>query len=398
MLTGRRLVLVEDDALMGASLVQRLELEGARVQWLRQAGRALGALRSPQGHIDAVVCDIALPDGDGEALFAELSRTRPPRPFLFITGRGSIAQAVRLIQAGAGDYIEKPFAMDQFLARLVTLIAAADPPGEGEAWLGTSDLARRTERRVAEAGATERPVLISGEPGSGKGHLARGLHNASSRRLGPLVVHDASRASGSTLSDAIAEAADGTLYVAAVDRLNPEGERALLELLDTPPACRLVFGGAPEGLDALRPDLRDRLRRSEIAVPPLSARPEDADWLMQRLFAGANARRSVPLSGITEAASAAVRAHGWPGGGRELRARVIRAVDAADGPWLQATDLFPERVAEAPWRTLAEVRDEAERGQILAALDRSDGHPATAARLLGISRTTLWEKMQRLGL
>ena len=94
MLEGRRIVLVEDDEIMGASLVQRLTLEGAEVQWHRQIARALPAIRTPRKTVDAVICDICLPDGTGEELYDTLTRTGHPPPFLFITGQGGIDQAV----------------------------------------------------------------------------------------------------------------------------------------------------------------------------------------------------------------------------------------------------------------------------------------------------------------
>ncbi|PZR00860.1 MAG: hypothetical protein DI533_10155 [Cereibacter sphaeroides] len=115
MLEGRRIVLVEDDEIMGGSLVQRLTLEGAEMQWHRQIARALPAIRTPRKPVDAVVCDIRLPDGTGEELYATLTRTMRPPPFLFITGEGGIDQAVRLIRSGAADYIVKPFDIGAFL-------------------------------------------------------------------------------------------------------------------------------------------------------------------------------------------------------------------------------------------------------------------------------------------
>jgi DNA-binding NtrC family response regulator len=120
MLEGRRIVLVEDDEIMGASLVQRLTLEGAEVQWHRQIARALPAIRTPRKSLDAVICDIRLPDGTGEELYDTLTRTSHPPPFLFITGQGGIDQAVRLIRSGAADYIAKPFDIAAFLTRLAT--------------------------------------------------------------------------------------------------------------------------------------------------------------------------------------------------------------------------------------------------------------------------------------
>ncbi len=88
MLEGRRILLVEDDEIMGASIAQRLEIEGAAVQWVKQVVRAIPAVRTPRAPIDAVICDIRLPDGTGEEIFSRLTSTMTPPPFLFITGQG----------------------------------------------------------------------------------------------------------------------------------------------------------------------------------------------------------------------------------------------------------------------------------------------------------------------
>ena len=167
------------------------------------------------------------------------------------------------------------------------------------------------------------------------------------------------------------------------------------------PPFRLIATAGPqvaEDAQALRPDLAALLRSHEVVVPPLADRPDDAVWLAARLFPGLNARRAVPLMGITAAAEDALRSHDWPDNGREVRARLMRAIEAAEGEMILTSDIFPERAADATLRSLAEVRDAAERAQIMAALDRTSGQVGEAAKLLRVSRTTLWEKMQKLGL
>lgn len=153
-----------------------------------------------------------------------------------------------------------------------------------------------------------------------------------------------------------------------------------------------------KGADHFRSDLQSLLISHEIAIPALAERPEDAVWLAARLFPAMNARRASPVTGIAASAEEAIRAHDWPGNGRELRARLLRAVEAAVGDLVLTSDLFPERASDAGLRSLAEVRDAAERSQIAAALERTGGQVGEAAKLLQVSRTTLWEKMQKLGL
>ena len=386
---------------MGASLVQRLALEGADVQWHRQIARALPAIRTPRKALDAVICDIRLPDGTGEELYDTLTRTGHPPPFLFITGQGGIDQAVRLIRSGAADYLTKPFEIGAFLKRLATIIrprADQDMPPE----TGISPAARDVDRQVTEAATRDTALLIHGASGLGKLRLARRVHDLSDRKAAPMVVCNALRdtVGADSVAQAVAKVNDGTLVIMGIERLDAAAQDALMAALSAPFLRLVATTGAQSNEDTapLRADLLSLLRSHEIVVPPLADRPEDAVWLAMQLFPAFNARRGTALSGLAATAEEAIRAHDWPGNGRELRARLMRAVEAATGDLVLPSDLFPERAANAPLRSLAEVRDSAERAQIIAALDRSGGQVGEAAKLLRVSRTTLWEKMQKLSL
>ena len=398
MLEGRRIVLVEDDEIMGASLVQRLTLEGAEVQWHRQIARALPAIRTPRKALDAVICDIRLPDGTGEELYDTLTRTGHPPPFLFITGQGGIDQAVRLIRSGAADYITKPFEIGTFLKRLATIIrprADQEMPPE----TGITLAAREVDRQVAEATTRDTALLIRGAAGLGKLRLARRVHDQSDRKAAPMTVCNALRdtISAEALLLAILSVGEGSLVVVGIGQLETAAQDALMQALAAP-QFRLIATLGGGDAQTLRADLMSVLRSHEIVVPPLADRPDDAVWLAARQFPGFNARRKVPLAGIAATAEEAIRTHDWPGNGRELRARLMRAVEAATGDLVLTSDLFPERAVDGAMRSLAEVRDAAERAQIVAALDRTGGQVGEAAKLLRVSRTTLWEKMQKLGL
>lgn len=198
-------------------------------------------------------------------------------------------------------------------------------------------------------------------------------------------------------------AADGTLFIHGIGRLDPDSQARLVQALAAP-SFRLIAASGTRiaekvAAGGFRADLIYALTANEIVVPPLSQRPEDAAWLAGQMFQALNARRAQPLQGLTDLAMAAIRDHGWPGNGRELRARLLRAMDAAQGGRIFPSDLFPERNGEdREIRPLSEVRAVAERQQIVRALDHTGGQVTEAARLLKVSRTTLWEKMQKLGL
>ncbi|WP_322791153.1 AAA-type ATPase lid domain-containing protein [Mesorhizobium tianshanense] len=130
-------------------------------------------------------------------------------------------------------------------------------------------------------------------------------------------------------------------------------------------------------------------------------RHEDITWLLDRFLENAASRSDIRIRGFSALAEEAALAYPWPGNVRELRNRVERAVALSTSEWIMPGDLFPERTTKpgsAAFAPLADVRDAAERRQIERALDETGGQIAKAAGLLAISRTTLWEKMTRLGL
>jgi len=404
MLTGRYLVLIEDDSLMGNSLLQRLELEGAEVTWVKQAVRGTSAVRTPRRHVDAVICDIRLPDGTGEEIFNTVSRSVAPPPFLFITGQGEIDQAVRLLRAGGADYMTKPFDMPTFLGRLAQILRP-DPGTVLPAQTGISPLARQVDAQATEFAGHDWPVLIRGARGLGKERIARRIHEFSERRSAPFIAVHPYRddVPADALATAFETVADGTLFINGVGRLDGAGQTLLTEALAQAPFRLIASCGTriEEKAEAgrFRADLLYALAANEIVVPPLSQRGEDAVWLAGQMFEALNNRREVPMRGISELAMTAIRDHDWPGNGRELRSRLLRAMDVATGDRVFPADVFPElNQAGADVQPLSHARDMAERRQIIKALERTGGQIAEAARLLKVSRTTLWEKMQKLNL
>ncbi len=415
MFEGRHIALVEDDEIMGGSIFQRLELEGARVVWLKTLHRALGALRTPRQPFDAVVCDIRLPDGSGEELFNRLCEHGTPPPFLFMTGQGAADQAVRLLRSGAADYVTKPFDMGRFLERLALVVVPRDIAAEGP-WFGISPAARALDSDLSRLVERAEPVMVLGESGTGKRLVARRLHALSDRRNAPFVSVDLTRLTPEAMlpavldpeKGALARAGEGCLLIERISEASPALQARLLQTLwaggDTAGARLIATDGPDLSPESLRPDLYFHLSVLTLNISPLRNRPEDTLWLMSRQFEGMNARRGTPLRGISPQAEQAARLHDWPGNGRELRARLTRAMAMVQGKTILPADLFPEGVpgvAEEPgddFQALGEVRDAAERAHIQSALTRADGSLTEAAKLLQIGRSTLWEKMQKLGI
>lgn len=427
------LLLVEDDPVMGGSLADRLGLEGFDVAWVQRAGEAEAALARVRP--DLVLCDIRLPDGSGEALFAALRPALAAAPVVFLTAFGEIDQAVRLMRAGAADFLTKPFAVDDLLGRIDILLARR-LPAEVTGTLGASPAMRAVEATLVRAAAVDSTVLLTGESGTGKEVAARFLHARSTRAARPFVAlncaaipeslmerelfgHEKGAFTGAAArAPGYAEqAGEGVLFLDEVMELAPALQAKLLRLIEAREFARLgsartipfrsrIIAATNADPDArvregrFREDLLFRLDVIRVAVPPLRARAEDILSLALRFadeFAAAFGRE---LSGLRPAAEEALLAHDWPGNVRELRNRVERAVALATAPWLDAADLFPElpRPLEDVLPTLAGVVEAAERRSIAAALAATGGDVAAAAGRLGVARSTLFDKMRRLGL
>jgi DNA-binding NtrC family response regulator len=180
---------VDDDPIMGESLVQRLQLEGYHAVWWQSGEEALCHL--PSAGCRVLVCDIRLPDLDGEQLFRRALPDLGATPVIFITGFGEVEQAVRLMQAGADDYVTKPFEIEMLLHKIATLCAREVVAGNGNPsreTLSASAAMRAIEAELLRVTETASPVLLLGETGVGKEVAARQLHNASVRRELPFVV------------------------------------------------------------------------------------------------------------------------------------------------------------------------------------------------------------------
>lgn len=439
LLERRTLGLVEDDPVMGESLVQRLEIEGANVEWWRSVEVAKRALAGGASAKDAIICDIRLPDGSGEDVFIGAAEGLNPPPFLFMTGFADVNQAVRLIRSGAGDYLTKPFDMTDFLTRISQLIGTGIEASEPV--LGVSPAMREVERLLSRLSKSASNVLITGETGVGKEVCARYLHQNSNVSKGPFIAvncaaipedlleselfgHEKGAFSGAANRHlGYAERAKGgTLFLDEIGELSPRLQSKLLRLIESRTFGRvggetvIAFEGrlvCATNLDLreaiksgrFREDLFYRINVVAVEVPPLRTRPDDVVWLADMFMDEASVDRELALIGLSELAVAALKRHAWHGNVRELRNRIERASLLALGPSIMPGDLFPEYAASGgagishdnmALESLDAARDAAERQHILRALQSTAGAITPAAKLLGISRTTMWEKMRRL--
>lgn len=430
--------LVEDDPVMGGSIVQRLELEGWRVQWWQSGREAISGIAISSDTLDLIVCDVRLPDVSGEVVFNEIAKLPNTPPFLFVTGYGEVDQAVRLMRSGAVDFMTKPFVMDEFLRRID---AGRRTPSSalrsGAYYLGESPAIQHAEDLLHRYAAHDLPVLITGETGSGKEVAARLLHEISSRSDEPFIAVNCAAIPADLLESEIfghekgaftgaqqrhlgyaERAGKGTLFLDEIGDMPLALQAKLLRLIEDrsftrvggessiPFPARIVAAthrqlGVVTSASNFREDLYFRLAVLPVEIPPLRQRPDDIPWLLDRFLENAVARSDVRIRGFSALAEEAALVHEWPGNVRELRNRVDRAVALSTSEWIMPGDLFPEQSSKGGFQgfiPLADVRDAAERRQIERALTETGGQIAKAAGLLAISRTTLWEKMTRLGI
>jgi DNA-binding NtrC family response regulator len=283
-------------------------------------------------------------------------------------------------------------------------------------------------RGVDRAAATEAPVLILGEPGSGRSTLARALHGAGPRALGPLVEVDpgaipsalfeseffgyragAFTGAAQAAEGRVARAEGGTLVLDHVEELPLPAQPKLLRLVaerrysplagaETAADVRFVAIGSEDlprrvARETFRPDLFYRLEVLAFRVPPLRERRADLPAILDHLLADLGERFGVPDPVLAAPAQGWMLEHPWPGNLRQLRNTLERGLILTEGEG-PVDPPRPEGLLEARPRTLVEVEKE----QIKNALAYTRGHQGRAAELLGISRKALWEKRRRYGI
>jgi DNA-binding NtrC family response regulator len=440
-----RVLIVDDDRGVRESLRQYLETKRFVVE---EAGTCEAARERLQAaRPQAVVLDVQLPDGDGIDLLPVVKRVAPNAPCVMITGYGSVPLAVRAVKAGATDFLAKPVNPTTLLALLVNHLpkpaadADATPSGTMRTarprspFVGTSRAIRQLEEDIERIGSTESPLLILGETGTGKSVLARWVHERGPRGAQPFVEvncagltrdlaeselfgHERGAFTGAHgAKPGLLEIADrGTLFLDEIGDLDIQVQPKLLKALEEQrfrrmgdvrertcdlrliAATHLSLGGHG---GTFRSDLYYRISTLTVTVPSLRQRIEDIAPLAREildLLVERSHRESVVLSTDAERA---LREHPWPGNIRELRNVLESALCMARGPVITAADLrlnAPSAPAPVPSSSGSLAIDEHERKLVEMALRDESGSVYDAARRLGISKSTLYERVKRYGL
>ena len=431
---SKSLLLVEDDPIMGESLLQRFELEGFKVAWCRRLAEAAGRMDEPWS---AVISDVRLPDGLSTQWFADLPAVNRGMPWFFLTGYGSVNDAVAAIRMGAREYLTKPFEIE----RLVALVHAAASSTEqvlDVSVLGVSPAMRRVEEMLRKVAGQKSSVLLTGESGVGKEVAAQLVHSLDPRSAKGEFIAVNCAAVPETMMEAeffgyekgafsgaqrshkgyLERAHGGTLFLDEVGDLPSSMQAKLLRALQEKCFFRLgsertthsdfrVIAATNRDLYAdmmvgtFREDLFYRLAVINLSLPPLRERPEDIRWLTERMLQQLTLEQGRPI-GVSEAFMRDVLGRTWKGNARELRSYLEQAVVLSDEGILdlpsQPTLADRRDPDNGPFVPLQAMIEKTERVHIQRALSRASGSVSKTADLLGISRKTLWEKMKRLKL
>lgn len=442
-----RILIVEDDIAFGTMMQTWLKKKGFDVDKATSVGAAVRLIGDKPAY-DLVLSDLRLPDRDGLELLAWMHKNNMLIPFIVMTNYAEVQNAVLAMKSGAADYIAKPIQPDILLSKIKDALknadnatAAATTPTNNTTTTpqhhntttrhieGNSEASRQLYSYVSLVAPTPMSVLILGASGTGKEYVARRIHEQSQRAGKPFVALDC----GAILRDVAAseffghkkgaftgadadkcgafEAANGgTLFLDEVGNLSYEVQVQLLRVLqerrvrplggieERPIDIRLV-AATNENLEQavaegrFREDLYHRLSEFTIYMPQLSERGTDL-FLFADLFVRlANEDLSRNVEGFEARAAEMLASHTWPGNLRELNNVVKRAVLVARGPYITQEELSAAMgpVRQEPITALHDA--DAERQRILNALQQCGGNKSKAARMLGIDRKTLYNKL-----
>jgi two-component system response regulator HydG len=445
---GGKILVVDDQKNMRATTAIVLRQAGHAVEEAEDGAAAIQ--RVQQEAFDVVLTDLRMPNVDGMEVLRGVQRVAPDTQVIVMTAYGTIESAVDAIRRGAYDFLAKPFQEDELLLRVekalekrrlvgeVTLLAGEFRRRYGlEHIVGRSSAVQDVLDRVVRVAPTDATILISGESGTGKELVARALHVASRRGDKPFVPVNCAAITETLLESELfghakgaftgatrarrglfEEANGGTLFIDEIGETTPGFQAKLLRALQEG-EIRRVGESTPVQVDVrviaatnqdlrraiserrFREDLFYRLAVVPIRIPPLRERREDIPLLAVH-FLQRFVRRTGAQKTLTADAVARLVAHGWPGNVRELENIIEQAAALSRGAEIAAADIQIDgagRVGEVEERrTLAAAVEDAERRTIEAALERCGGDVARVAREIGVSGTTLWRKMKRLGI
>jgi len=401
---------------------------------------------------DAVFSDIKMAPLSGMDVLNAFRKTAQDTPVVLLTAFGSVDTAIQAMKQGAFDYLGKPVNLDELVLmaaravehrRLVRenrhLRIAHSERVRAASIIGQSRRMVEVFKLVGKVASGRATVLIEGESGTGKELVARAIHDNSARADHPFVAVNCSAIPDTLIESELfghikgaftgaeafrrgllEESSGGTCFLDEVGDLSPAGQAKLLRALQereirrvgsnemVPVDLRVIAASRRNLQQAVkaghyREDLLYRLNTVTIMLPPLRERSEDIPLLAEFFLARYGTEKTIPVTGLAPEAMQALLRYSWPGNVRELEHVIERAIALANHTVLSIGDLPPEVVDEkiensADAHEGAETLDALKRDHVLAVLESAQGDKEQAARLLGVSKRTIYRLIDRYGL
>lgn len=422
----KTILIIEDDIVFSRSISNWLVKKGMKtecVATLANARKAIG-----QKEFDLILADLCLPDGNSTSLLKWMNEKYYSIPFLIITNYGQVENAVTTMQLGAINYLCKPVQPDNLLALITEILDKND--NEQEFYRGESPKAHEMYRLIEMIACADISVLLRGASGTGKEHIAAEIHARSHRKNKPYLAIDCG-----AISDELAASEffghqkgaftgaesdkvglfravnGGTLFLDEIGNLSYKTQMLLLRALQEK-RCKPV-GSTKEysfdirlvaatnenlekaiGEGRFREDLFHRLNEFTLRIPTLAECREDILPLAYFFLKLTCAKAHKSFRGFDRLAEAALLEYPWPGNIRELKNVIGRAVLICQEQWISVSDLNLEislpKEEETQW-----TEEEKEKALLLQTLEKTGDNRSKAARLLNVSRTTLYEKLRK---
>lgn len=444
-------ILIVDDEPKGVKLLRhKLEKAGHVVAGAGSVGEAQERLSSEL--FDLLVTDVRLPDGSGIDLIGEVHTIQPELPIIVVTAYAEVRDAVRAMQLGAVEYVQKPFELEAMSLLVTKTLETARLRGEhsylleqvleGEGniqIIGCSPAMQQIRALISRVAGTTSTVLLTGESGTGKELAAQAIHAASGRQGRALIrvncpaipaqlfeselfghMKGAFTGAVESRKGKFELAQDGTIFLDEISEIPLELQAKLLRVLEDWAFTRI--GGSAEVrvearvIAATNRDLKEMVRQHQfredlyyrlavfpIHLPPLRVRPEDISETAQHLLTHIGPRCGLRPVGISEAAIRALRSYAWPGNVRELRNVLERSLVIAGGEEIQ-TDHLPIEICEIQSNGTqqhhgfsAQVED-FKASILIGALEEAGWSKKDAAATLGLSQRAMSHYVTRFDL
>lgn len=428
----RRIIVIEDNLVFRDHVCGMLESEGYTTRTAcdcATARKLMAALETD----DIVLSDLRLPDGECTALLEYMRASGMRNPFVIMTDYAQVVSAVSSMRLGAEDYIPKKMLQEKLLPRIKELVHKAEARRKISIFERKSPAFQEINRRISLVAPTDMGVLILGENGTGKEHIAEKVHGMSRRAGGPFIAVDCGMLSKELAASELfghekgsftgavaakkgfmAEADGGTLFLDEVGNLPSEVQQNLLRAIQTKcyrpigsnkerKADVRIIAATNENLEKavregrFREDLYHRLKEFVIKLPPLRECREDILPLANFFRELANEEQERNTRGFDKEAEKQLFTCPWKGNVRELQQTIRSAVLLSEGEIITADKLEYNPLSQAiPSLRLKDNEEEKER--IMRALAQTGGNREMTAEILGVSRTTLYNKMKEYGI